>query len=58
MLPDQLPEAIQLVALLDDQFRVEAEPLATLLGLALSVTVGLTTAAVTWIENAGSEVLA
>src|ERR1700674_3927734 len=58
MLPDQLPEAMQLLALLDDQFRVEVEPLATLPGLALRVTVGLTTAAVTWIANAGSAALA
>jgi hypothetical protein len=58
MLPDQLPEAMQLLAFVDDQLSIEAEPLATLLGLALRVTVGLTTAAVTWIENAGSEVLA
>jgi hypothetical protein len=39
-LPDQLPDAVQEVALVDDQVRVELPPLATVLGLALSVTVG------------------
>jgi hypothetical protein len=58
MLPDQLPEAIQLVALVDDQLSVEAEPLVTVPGLAVSVTVGFATAAITWIENAGSDALA
>ena len=58
ILPDQLPEAIQLVAFVDDQLSIEAEPLVTVLGLAVSVTVGVTTAEVTWIENAGSDALA
>jgi len=57
-LPDQLPEAVQLVAFVDDQLSIEADPLLTVLGLAVSVTVGVTTAEVTWIENAGSEALA
>ena len=38
--PDQAPEALQEVALVDDQVRVELAPLFTALGLALSVTVG------------------
>ena len=38
--PLQPPEAVQPVALLDDQFSVAAAPLATLLGVAVSVTVG------------------
>ena len=39
-LPDQAPEATQEVALVEDQVKVAALPLATVLGLALSVTVG------------------
>jgi hypothetical protein len=39
-LPLQPPEAAQEVALVDDQLKVEALPLATVLGLAVSVTVG------------------
>ena len=38
--PLQPPEAVQPVALVDDQFSVAAAPLATLLGVAVSVTVG------------------
>jgi hypothetical protein len=38
--PDQPPEAVQAVALVADQLSVLALPLATLLGLAESVTVG------------------
>ena len=38
--PDQPPEAVQAVALLEDQVRVELPPLVTLVGLALSETVG------------------
>lgn len=38
--PLQPPEAAQEVALLADQVRVEAAPLATVVGLALNVTVG------------------
>lgn len=37
--PVQAPEAVQEVALLDDQVRVEALPLRTVLGLALKLTV-------------------
>ena len=38
--PLQPPDAAQVAALLEDQVKVEAAPLATVLGLALSVTVG------------------
>jgi hypothetical protein len=54
--PDQPPEAVQLVAFVDDQLSTEEAPLLTLLGLADRLTVGLATVApVTSIENAGSE---
>ena len=39
-LPDQLPEAAHEVALFDDQVKVAALPLVTVLGLATSATVG------------------
>lgn len=39
-LPLQPPLAVQLVALFDDQLRVELPPLSTLLGFALSDTLG------------------
>ena len=39
LLPDQPPEAVQAVALLDTQLKVELLPLATVLGLALMLTV-------------------
>ncbi len=38
--PDQPPEAVQAVAFVEDQVKVEVAPLATVVGLALSVTVG------------------
>ena len=38
--PDQAPEAVHEVALVDDQLKVELVPLATVLGLAVRVTVG------------------
>jgi len=38
--PVQPPEAAQEVAFVDVQLKVEVAPLATVLGLALSVTVG------------------
>jgi len=38
--PDQPPEAVQAVALLEDQVNVDVPPLATLVGLALIETVG------------------
>lgn len=42
LVPDQPPAAVQEVALVEDQLRVDALPLATVLGLAprLTVTVG------------------
>ena len=50
--PDHAPEAAQAVAFLDDQDRVAPVPLATVLGLALNVTVavgwGLTVTVVDW----------
>ena len=39
LLPDQAPEAVQAVALVDDQVSVDPLPLATVLGLALKLTV-------------------
>jgi hypothetical protein len=38
--PVQAPEAVHAVALVEDQVKVELPPLATLLGLALSETLG------------------
>lgn len=43
LFPAQLPDAIQPVALVDDQLSVLDSPLATELGVALNVTVGVTT---------------
>jgi hypothetical protein len=43
--PDQAPEALQLVAPVEDQVRVVVAPPATEVGLALSVTVGAATGA-------------
>ena len=40
LLPDQAPAALHEVALVDDQVRVEVLPLATVVGFALSATVG------------------
>ena len=40
MLPDQPPEAVQAVALVDDQVKVAAAPLLTVLGAAERLTVG------------------
>jgi hypothetical protein len=39
-LPDQAPEAVQLVALVADQVRVAAAPLFTVLGEAAKLTIG------------------
>lgn len=39
--PDQAPEAVQEVALMDDQVSVDALPLLIVLGLALKLTVGV-----------------
>ena len=41
LLPDHPPEAVQLVALVEDQLSVDAEPLLTVAGLAPRLTVGL-----------------
>jgi hypothetical protein len=38
--PDQAPDAVQELALVDDQVKVAPLPLATVLGLAAKVTVG------------------
>jgi hypothetical protein len=43
--PDQPPEAVQLVAFVDDQLSVEADPLLTVPGVAIRVTPGKVTAA-------------
>ena len=43
--PVQAPEAAQAVALLEDQVKVEAAPLAIVLGLALKLTVAVGDAA-------------
>jgi hypothetical protein len=40
LVPDQVPEPVQAVALVADQLSVELLPLATVLGLAVKVTVG------------------
>ncbi len=40
-LPAQPPDAVQDVAFLDDQVKVDAAPLATVLGLALRATVAV-----------------
>ena len=40
-LPDHPPEAVQLVAFVDDQLNVEADPLLTVPGVAVRLTVGL-----------------
>jgi hypothetical protein len=40
LLPDQAPLAVQAVAFVDDQVSVELARLATVLGLALRLTVG------------------
>ena len=39
-LPDQPPEAVQLLSLLDDQLNVADAPLLTFVGFALRLTVG------------------
>jgi hypothetical protein len=40
LVPDQAPDAAQLLALVADQLKVELVPLVTLLGAAVSVTIG------------------
>ena len=39
-LPDQPPEAVQLLALVEDQLSIDDPPLLTVVGLALRLTVG------------------
>jgi hypothetical protein len=39
LVPDQPPEAVQAVALADDQVSLDVPPLATVLGMALKPTV-------------------
>ena len=41
LVPDQAPEAVHDVALVEDQVKVELPPLVTVLGLALIVTVAV-----------------
>jgi hypothetical protein len=41
-LPDHPPEAVQLLALVEDQLSIADPPLLTVVGLALRLTVGLT----------------
>ena len=48
--PDQPPEAVQEVALVELQVRVAAPPEATLVGLAVSVTVGAGAVTVTVVD--------
>jgi hypothetical protein len=54
ILPDHPPQAVQLLALLEDQLNIEAEPLLTDPGLAPRLTVGLTAAAFTVMAKAGN----
>ena len=49
-MPDQPPEAVQDVALVEDQDKVELPPLATLPGVAVSVTPGTGAATVTVVD--------
>ena len=50
MVPLQPPEAVQEVALVEDQLSVEPLPEVTVLGLALNVTVGAGAATVTVVD--------
>ena len=49
-MPDQLPEAVQEVALVELQVSVEALPEVTLVGLAVKVTVGAGAVTVTFAD--------
>ena len=44
LVPNQFPDAVQLVASVDDQLKVMVPPRLTLAGLAVSVTIGATAA--------------
>ena len=50
--PDQPPEAVQLVAFVEDQLSIPDPPLLTFVGVAFRLTVGATTAAFTVIAKA------
>ena len=52
-LPDQPPVAVQLLAFVVDQLSIAEPPLATVVGLALRLTVGAPAAPLTVIEKAG-----
>jgi len=54
LVPDHPPEAVQLVALVEDQFSIAEPPRTTVLGVALKLAVGLTAAASTVIAKAGN----
>jgi hypothetical protein len=54
-LPDHPPEAVQLLAFVDDQLNVEADPLLTVPGVAVRLTVGLTGAGFTVIAKTGND---
>jgi hypothetical protein len=49
-LPDHPPDAVQAVALVEDQVNVELPPADTLVGLALSATLGSSAATVTVVD--------
>ena len=49
-LPDQPPDAVQTVALVEDHINVELPPLETLVGLALSATLGSMAETVTVVD--------
>jgi hypothetical protein len=53
-LPDQPPEAVQLVAFADDQLSIAEPPVLTVVGLAVRLTVGATAAAFTVMVKAGN----
>ena len=53
--PDQPPEAVQFDAFVEDQLNIADPPLLTLVGVALRLTVGATTAAFTVIVNADND---
>jgi len=57
-LPDQPPEAVQLDAFVEDQLSIADPPLLTLVGVALRLTVGATTAAFTVMAKAVKEAVA
>jgi hypothetical protein len=54
LLPDHPPEAVQLVAFVEDQLSIAEPPKMTDVGVALRLAVGLTSAAFTLIAKAGN----